>query len=524
MKKNVHIATRISLYIIFVITLFGCASSPHNEMLGDFNLPSVPFPPTDSDIEKYCTHQQELSLFLNERFKNSNSAEYKIYIDNIKYINNNQYNNCKNYHNSPASKNYRKKDSQIEFDNNIQLYRDAMNVSKYKNVDAETLIGILLRYKNDEDKHKILANISERLSTICTRELTFNRTIPESRKVISTYGAATSHNDCNLLVKQEKAKIDSNESTIKVMLAQLSSKSIDRVDILQFKNIFLTDEVFAADNLKQEHYNSILGSKRTDISIFLISKNLLFNNEYRGPLYEHVRRNGSFDELFTLVELGDSDSRIRAKNVASTLEQRDKIRLFELQPDNLRKLTDSELNTAYKEAAANDKLAIEKIVVPRFAQRLANIKYTVANARTQAYGGNDTSLGSQLMALLGSKVGVSADTPVTYSVQLNPALLKVQGNYNFKGQIVLKATGKETWQTHCMWPLPKVCDNENNAAVKTYTKNISGTVSGNTIHTGSVYIEWKPKFANRSMGGLVTSFVTNDVSVSLVGFTIEAQN
>ncbi len=99
-----------------------------------------------------------------------------------------------------------------------------------------------------------------------------------------------------------------------------------------------------------------------------------------------------------------------------------------------------------------------------------------------------------------------------------------QGNYNFRAQIVLKATGKETYQTHCMWPLPKVCDGENNSAVKTYTKNITGTLSGNTIHTGSASIEWKPKFANQSMGGLQTTFVTNNVSVSLVGFSIEPQN
>jgi hypothetical protein len=232
----------------------------------------------------------------------------------------------------------------------------------------------------------------------------------------------------------------------------------------------------------------------------------------------YTLKNNQYEPLLYLGQQGDKDALKAAYSLAPS-DQRDK-----LIPKYFSTLTDGELNEAYKNASSTDKVKIEKVIVPRFAQRLANIKYTVANAKTQAYGANDTSLGSQLLSLLGTKVGVAAETPVTYTVQLNPALFKVQGSYNFKAQIVLRATGKETYQTNCMWPLPKVCDNENNSAVKIYTKNISGTLYGNTIHNGSTSIEWKPKFANKSMGGLETTFVTSDVSVSLTSLSIEPIN
>lgn len=302
-----------------------------------------------------------------------------------------------------------------------------------------------------------------------------------------------------------KAKIETenniknkiNSSQIKDFLSSYSTGSeFALLDVaIRYDNADMADYI----------YRNLDNPKRIDSALFQRYKN-------------YAIKNNKYESLIYIGQQGDKEA-LRAAYSIATPDQKER-----LMPAYFAGLTDSELNEAYKNASPTDKVKVEKVVVPRFAQRLANIKYTVANANTQAYGGADTSLGSQLMALLGSKVGVSADTPVTYTVQLNPALLKVQGNYNFKAQIVLKATGKETSQTYCMWPLPKICDGENNSAVRTYTKNITGTLSGNTIHTGSASIEWKPKFADQSMSGLQTTFVTNDVSVSLVGFTIDPQN
>lgn len=417
------------------------------------------------------------------------------------------------------------------YDEGIKKAKAFVSLMRPISPSVDELVSII-KFSNDRaiynadaiEWHGIKTLASSKLSDYCEAQPIASKTIEENDLLVKRINSWQIYIDkCREVSPNSEKLKKQRQANITEAIAYLNSNDIEKLPLEKIVRASSFGQSFFKQSLMKQHLQTVTASTRKDISLYILN-NSLVNDDSKSALYEHIRRLGTFNEVATVIDLGDLQSIRRATEIASNPEEREKAKRYALRSDFLASLSDSELNEAYKQASASDKLVIEKIIVPRFAQRLANIKYTVANAKTQAYGANDTGLGSQLMALLGSKVGVSADTPVTYTVQLNPALLKVQGNYNFRAQIVLKATGKETYQTHCMWPLPKVCDSENNSAVKTYTKNITGTLSGNTIHTGSASIEWKPKFANQSMGGLQTTFVTNNVSVSLVGFSIEPQN
>jgi hypothetical protein len=546
--KNIKLSQLRKFIIYPILVLLGACADPTPYMNRSTEPvliePTLPNPGSHAEVMEVCELGRQIKKYSQTAVKTTDAelnAAYDKCVEKNLLIVNERIASCNRIHPSTRLVCARMRwpvlminvwEPSFTYDNGIKRSKSFASLIKSPTPEADELINILKlsapytsKYDPDADEWRTIYNLASiKLGGYCKAQSSYSKTVEQNEAFIKKINSwevvqhecLDTRNSFAEVIKQQKAVITD-------VLAYFNSNDIEKLQLDKIKQASSLGQSFFKQTLTQQHFQAIAASTRKDISLYILN-NYLVDDSDKSALYEHIRRLGTFEEIATIIDLGDLQSIRRATEIASKPEEREKAKRYALRSDFLVSLSDSELNEAYKNASTADKVKVEKIVVPRFAQRLANIKYTVANAKTQAYGGNDTSLWSQLGALFGSKIGVSADTPVTYSVQLNPALLKVQGNYNFKAQIVLKATGKETWQTHCMWPLPAVCDRENNAAVKTYTKNIAGTVSGNTTHTGSAAIEWKPKFSNKSMGGLETTFVTNDVSVSLVGFTIEAQN
>lgn len=181
------------------------------------------------------------------------------------------------------------------------------------------------------------------------------------------------------------------------------------------------------------------------------------------------------------------------------------------------------IKRAFDAAKSPDaKKLIETLLLKKHADRLVSITHTTRGIGAKAFGGSGTGLGAELLTLIaGYKVGAEAQAQVDYRLRIDPKVLKVDNVYSFTADAVLVATGEGYYETNCMWPLPTVCKNPMKS--QEFRARISGTLDRNNPTSGSVVINWVPKFESRTGGGLGRFFVASDVNVRIDKLNIEAK-